>query len=125
MNMKLPGTIAVLVLAIGFAASPVAAQERAETTLAEAAQEAPRQIEVTILGMSCPFCAYGVEQKLTKLDGIEDLEIVLETGIATLTLEDGADVSNDEIQKQVKEAGFEAAGIVRNFESTFSSFMDM
>ncbi len=120
MDMKALRTTAALVLAIGVAAPQVAAQQPAEIEPAE-----QRQIEVTILGMSCPFCAYGVEQKLKKLEGVEDLEVVLETGIATLTLEDGADLSNDLLKETVKRAGFEAAKIVRNFESEFPSFMQM
>ena len=125
MNMKLPGTMAALVLAIGLAASPVSAQQQDEAVRDAAAQEAPRQIKVTILGMSCPFCAYGVEQKLKKLDGVEDLEVVLETGIASLTMENGADLSNDLLKKTVKKAGFEVARISRGFESEFPSFMKM
>lgn len=134
MNRKLLGTVAALVLATGFAAPPVAAQESVEAAVEAAqqaaaqeaaAQEAPRQIKVTILGMSCPFCAYGVEQKLKKLDGVEDLEVVLETGIASLTMENGADLSNDLLKKTVKKAGFEVAKISRDFESEFPSFMKM
>lgn len=129
MNRKLLGTVAALVLATGFAAPPVAAQESVEAAVEAAqqaaAQEAPRQIRVTILGMSCPFCAYGVEQKLKKLDGVENLEVVLETGITTLTMENGADLSNDLLKKTVKKAGFEVARISRGFESEFPSFMKM
>lgn len=80
-------------------------------------QAQPRQIEVTILGMSCPFCAYGVEQKLKKLDGVEDLDVQLRTGVATLTIEEGADISNETLKKTVEDAGFEVAGITRNFDS--------
>ncbi len=81
--------------------------------------EQPREIQLTILGMSCPFCAYGVQQKLKKLDGVAELEVVLETGIATLKLEDDADLSNDLLKKTVIEAGFEVAKIARTFESEF------
>lgn len=126
MNMKVLRTVAALVLAIGLAAPQVAAQELAEAGDQEAApQVAPRQIKVTILGMSCPFCVYGVEQKLKKLDGVEDLEVVLETGIASLTMEDGADLSNDLLKKTVQEAGFEVAKISRDFDSEFPRFMEM
>lgn len=126
MNMKVLRTVAALVLAIGLAAPQVAAQELAEAGDQEAAPlVAPRQIKVTILGMSCPFCVYGVEQKLKKLDGVEDLEVVLETGIASLTMEDGADLSNDLLKKTVKEAGFEVAKISRDFDSEFPNFMEM
>ena len=87
-----------------------------------AQEDEPRQIQVTILGMSCPFCAYGVQQKLQKLEGVTDLEVVLATGLATLTLEEDADISNEQLKETVKEAGFEAAKIVRNFESEFTDY---
>ncbi|MFQ5890465.1 MAG: heavy-metal-associated domain-containing protein [Gemmatimonadota bacterium] len=110
-------TTVALVLALGLAAPAVLAQEQ------EVIQEPEsRQIEVTILGMSCPFCAYGVEQKLKKLEGVEEIEVVLETGLATLTMVEDADLSNELLQKTVKEAGFEAAKIVRSFESEFPDF---
>ncbi|MFQ5890463.1 MAG: heavy-metal-associated domain-containing protein [Gemmatimonadota bacterium] len=115
--MKAIRTAAALVLAIGLAAPQLAAQQEAA-----APEPEPRQIQVTILGMSCPFCAYGVEQKLKKLEGVEEIEVVLETGLATLTMVEDADLSNELLQKTVKEAGFEAAKIVRNFESEFPDF---
>lgn len=106
-----------LILAFGLWAPTLAAQQE------PAAQEAePRLIQVTILGMSCPFCAYGVQQKLQKLEGVTDLEVVLETGLATLTLEEDADVSNELLKNTVKDAGFEVAKIVRSFESEFPDF---
>ena len=39
-----------------------------------AADDTARIIEVTILGMACPFCAYGVEQKMKRLEGMAHLE---------------------------------------------------
>ena len=115
--MKTLRTTLALVLALGLMAPALAAQQQ------PAAQEGePRQIQVTILGMSCPFCAYGVQQKLQKLEGVTDLEVVLETGLATLTLEEDADISNEQLQGTVKDAGFEVAKIVRNFESEFPDF---
>ncbi len=110
-----------LVLLLGVMASPVAAQQKAEAA-AKAAAKPARQIQVTILGMSCPFCAYGVEQKLKKLEGVVDLKVELETGLATLTLKEGADIPNEEIVKKVKDAGFEVAKIVRTFESEYPDF---
>ncbi len=106
-----------LAFALSVAAPTVLVQQKA----AAQGQEL-RQIQVTILGMSCPFCAYGVEQKLKRLDGVEDLEVVLSTGLATLTLEEEADLSNELLLETVKVAGFEAAKIVRNFESEFADY---
>ena len=115
--MKVLRTAVALAFAVSLAAPAVSGQEAASDQ-----NDDPRQIEVTILGMSCPFCAYGVEQKVKRLDGVTELEVVLETGLATLTLEEDADVSNELLHKTVKEAGFEVAKITRNFESEFPDF---
>lgn len=85
-------------------------------------QEQPRQIQVKILGMSCPFCVYGAEQKLKRLDGVEELDVELESGIATLTMEDETDVSNEKLKATVDDAGFEASAIVRSFPSEFEDW---
>lgn len=108
-----------LALALGFAllaAAPAVGQEQAEET-AEAQQA--RTIQMKVLGLSCPFCAYGVEQKVKRLEGVADLDVELESGIATITLEEGADLSNQTLRKTVDDAGFEAAAIVRSFESEY------
>ncbi len=115
--MKVLRTAVALAFALSLAAPAVSGQEAASDQ-----NDDPRQIEVTILGMSCPFCVYGVEQKLKRLDGVEELEVVLETGLATLRLEADADISNELLRETVKGAGFEAAKIVRNFESEYPDF---
>ena len=115
--MKVLRTAVALAFAMSLAAPAVSGQEQAPSQNDDA-----RQIEVTILGMSCPFCVYGVEQKLKRLDGVEELEVVLETGLATLRLGADADVSNELLRETVKDAGFEAAKIVRNFESEYPDF---
>ena len=115
--MKALRTVVALAFALGLAAPTVLAQQEAA-----APEQEPRQIEVTILGMSCPFCAYGVQQKLQRLEGVEDLEVELSTGLATLTLTEEADISNELLQETVKVAGFEVAKIVRTFESDYPDF---
>ncbi len=113
----LAATIALLAV-LTIAPAALAAQEQA----APAEQREPRQIEVTILGMSCPFCAYGVEQKLKKLDDVEDLKVELKSGLATIILAEGADISNETLIETVDDAGFEVAKIVRNFESEYPDY---
>ena len=87
---KLTKAVAVLApaMALGLALAPhgVSAQEPVS-----AAEAGAREIHVTILGMSCPFCAYGAEQKLKRLDGVEELGVALETGLATLTMAERAE----------------------------------
>lgn len=82
----------------------------------------PRIIEVTILGMVCPFCSYGVQQEMKGIEGVTDLKIDLEEGLATLTVANGKDLSNEILLKTVKDAGFEVARISRGFESEFPDY---
>lgn len=121
------------VVGLALAAGPATAQEAegqeaaarqagGEAEAQEQAQEQPRQIQMKILGMSCPFCAYGVEQKLKRLEGVKELDIQLESGIGTLVMEEGADVSNERLRGVIEDAGFEAAAIVRSFESEFEDW---
>ena len=118
--MKHLRTILALTVALSLLAPAVVEQQQAAAQEPVAADvHEPRQIEITILGMSCPFCVYGVQQKLQRLDGVAELEVVLETGIATLRLEEDADISNELLDDTVEDAGFEVARIVRNFESEF------
>ena len=102
--------------ALTLTATGASAQEPA------AADDGPRTIEVTILGMVCPFCSYGVQPKMKRLDGIADIDIDLEEGLATLTVADGKDLSNELLIKTVKDAGFEVAKISRSFESEFPDY---
>lgn len=104
---------AIVALAVALAlGSPGLGAQQTEEPPASA-----RAIEVGILGMSCPFCAYGVQKKLEELEGVETLEVDLESGIATLEMAHGADLSNEELVEAVEDAGFEVATIHRSFES--------
>ncbi|NIR32478.1 MAG: heavy-metal-associated domain-containing protein, partial [Gammaproteobacteria bacterium] len=42
-------------------------------------------------GLACPYCAYGVEQKLEKIDGVRDesIEFDLEKGVVRVEVEEG------------------------------------
>jgi copper chaperone CopZ len=102
--------------ALAFTTTGATAQDMAT------ADDGPRVIEITILGMVCPFCSYGVQQKMKKVDGIADLDIDLDKGLATLTLADNGDASNELLIRTVKDAGFEVATITRNFESEFPDY---
>ena len=120
--MKTPGRsmfAMLLALAAGFALTPAAVYGQEQGA---APEEQPRLIQVTVLGMSCPFCAYGVERKLKKLDGVLELTVELASGLATLVMEADADVSNETLRETVKNAGFEAAKITRNFESEYPEY---
>lgn len=65
-----------------------------------------KQVTVRVDGLSCPFCAFGLEKKLKSIEGVENLEIKINDGLAILTFKDGATIDEKLIVKKVKEAGF-------------------
>ena len=69
------------------------------------------KIEVRVDGLSCPFCAYGLEKKLKKIDGIKDLKIDIKNGLVTFSLKEGKSVDEKTLVKIVKDAGFTAKEI--------------
>ncbi len=57
-----------------------------------AAAQAPQELgmlEVTVQvdGLSCPFCAYGLEKKLRKVENVARIEIRVNEGRAVVTHE--------------------------------------
>lgn len=95
-------------LAFGIAA--VAAFEVLAVTVPTAAQVTPgaggRQAIVTVRGMQCPFCAYGIKRHLAKLTGVTKVEVELARNQAILTLAPDANVTDAQIQQAVRKAGF-------------------
>lgn len=87
----------VLVFVIGASwTSPVQAQDALEDP----------DIVLEVNGMSCPFCAFGIEKKLKKLDGVDQLTVHLEAGTVEMKLEDGATLSEERLRKAITDAGF-------------------
>ncbi len=63
-------------------------------------------------GMSCPFCVYGIEKRLKKIDGVEDVRADLAQGKIWVEAA-GADVlSEDGARLALEQAGF----TLRSFE---------
>lgn len=74
-------------------------------------QELKGIIKVNVDGLSCPFCAYGLEKKLKKMEGVTKIEIDVPNAFALLTIADGKSVSEELIRDRVKDAGFTAREI--------------
>lgn len=70
------------------------------------------QAVVTVEGMSCPFCAFGVEKKLKQVEGTDEVTVNMKDGTATLVATEGKSLDIDQISKAVKASGF-TAGLLR------------
>jgi len=78
------------------------------------AQDATGQTAtIAVDGLSCPFCTYGLEKNLKKVDGINTVRIDMKTGKATVILKQDAHVDDQTLRQAVKKAGFTARDITR------------
>ncbi len=100
--------LAVITLTAGAMAAPVAA--RAQQPQAATPTGAQR-IQFTVVGLSCPFCAYGIEKRLRHdITGLDSLELEFRTGTVTLQVHDGGQVTDDDLRAVVRKAGFSVQG---------------
>ncbi|RKZ64765.1 MAG: heavy-metal-associated domain-containing protein [Gammaproteobacteria bacterium] len=65
-------------------------------------------IEIEVTGMTCPFCVYGTEKKLQKLDGVENVDVSLDKKKARIVMKEGKTADIDAIKKAITDAGFTA-----------------
>ncbi len=64
-------------------------------------------IEITVTGMTCGHCVAAVSEEITKLGGVEDVAIDLESG--RVTIRSAAPLSPADVEAAVDEAGYELA----------------
>ena len=78
----------------------------------QATETSDQRVIVNIDGLSCPFCAYGVEKKLKNLKGLKDIEIKMNEGKVLLTFELEATIDVEAIKEAVEDSGFTAREII-------------
>ena len=64
------------------------------------------QYDLRVDGLACPFCAYGIEKKFTRTEGVENVEIDLKNGLVVVKTSDGKSFTEDQLKNIVKDAGF-------------------
>ena len=64
------------------------------------------EVGIRVDGLSCPFCAYGLEKKLKKIDGVNDVIINIDKGVATLKGKKGESIVVEGLKDAVADAGF-------------------
>lgn len=61
----------------------------------------------TVTGMTCGHCVASVTEELTELDGVESVDVVLETGAVTVLSEQPLDP--EAVANAITEAGYALA----------------
>ncbi len=64
-------------------------------------------------GLACPFCAYGIEKKLSSIPGVAGVQTSIKHGSVIVTMRDGATLSQATAQRAVRAAGFTLRGFSR------------
>ncbi len=70
-----------------------------------------KQVRIKVNGLACSFCAYGLEKKLKKVDGVGKVTISLNDGLATLNSKADQSIEFANLKALVKAAGFSATKI--------------
>ncbi len=76
------------------------------------AQMATQTYRLHVDGLACPFCAYGIEKQLSRIDGVETIDIDIGAGAITLGVADGKTLDEPAARRAVEAAGFS----LRDFE---------
>lgn len=74
--------------------------------LASGVLAAPPAYQLRVDGLSCPFCAYGIEKKLGALPGVQSVETHIADGRVIVTMQEGATLAEAAARQAVKDAGF-------------------
>ena len=64
------------------------------------------QYQLRVDGLACPFCAYGIEKELKRTEGVAGIAIDINAGIVTVTMTEGATMTEAKASQIVKDAGF-------------------
>ncbi len=64
------------------------------------------QYKLRVDGLSCPFCAYGIEKMLIRTEGVESVTVDLEKGLLIVKVEEGVTLTEARLKQLVHDAGF-------------------
>ncbi len=96
MNIKKALVFAGCFLVVTFFNNPV-----------DASSQSPSPVyQLRVDGLACPFCAYGIEKNLMKIEAVEKIEIDIQSGIITLWVKEGQSIKEEEIRNAVNNSGF-------------------
>ncbi len=70
-------------------------------------------VTLRVDGMSCPFCAYGLEKRLKKIAAIDSLLIRVSDGLVQIRVKEGQALDDEVLFEAVERAGFSLREITR------------
>ena len=74
-------------------------------------------VVVDVLGVVCDFCATAMNKVFSKRDEVAAIYVDLDKKTLNLVINDGSDLSDKQIEKLAKQAGYRIAAIRRDNEA--------
>ncbi len=74
-------------------------------TMASEGHEGTR-FDMRVDGVACPYCAYGIEKKFKKIDGVKNIDVDLEQGMVSVCTSDTVAFSDERLTELFNDAGF-------------------
>jgi copper chaperone CopZ len=71
-----------------------------------AAVAAGQSYQIQVDGLACPFCTYGIEKELSRIDNVENVETRLKDGVVIVTMVEGAVLDEQTARNAIEKAGF-------------------
>jgi len=68
-------------------------------------------LQLQVDGLSCPFCALGLDKRLKQRAGLEGIQVHLKQGVTEAALPRGHGIDVGKVRRAVQEAGFTLRGI--------------
>ncbi len=68
--------------------------------------------ELRVNGLACPFCAFGIEKKLRNLQGVEEVEVLLDDGKVRVAFAENNRATVEALREAVSASGFQLAGML-------------
>ena len=66
----------------------------------------PEVVDVSVIGLACPFCAYSVEKSLGKLSGVDSVTVDLAANQVRVVMQAEHTADLQQIRQAIVNAGF-------------------
>ncbi len=71
-------------------------------------------VTLRVDGMTCPFCAYGLEKHFSALDAVDSVVVRISDGLVQIREVDGQILTDETLKETVTDAGFSLREIIRD-----------
>lgn len=105
--------LTAVVVATLIPATGTAGQEPAAERPVPAERSGIFDVVVEVAGLTCPFCAYGLEKKFVEEPAIDSVAVGLEEGEVRLWLKPDLTLPDEGLRRIVRDAGFTPGEIRR------------